>query len=266
MKLFLIGCTLAFFIPFSVNANLLVSPTRAELDDTTHKSAIFSLVNKGTSTARYNIYFEDKIQLAEGGYRIIEGGKPALSQFVRYSPRRVTLESEQGTRVRMAARVPKGLPAAEYRSYIVFHQIPLAPRVLNQANDEHAETFSLSVTAFVRISVPVILRIGELEGDVTIDTVTDAEQQTSLGVTIKRHGLRSTYGDIEVFVEKNIGGVTKLENIASVKNVAIYTELDSRNFSVNLTRQLIKGTEVIVRYSESKNLNDAQIIETRMTL
>ncbi|AQS36332.1 hypothetical protein Sps_01160 [Shewanella psychrophila] len=266
MKKIIIGCIAALFCVFNADANLLVTPTRAELDDASHRSSVFSLVNKGSDTARYNIYFEDKLQLAEGGYRAVEDNKAALSQFVRYSPRRVTLEPEQGTRVRMAVRLPKNTPVAEYRSYIVFHQIPLTPEVASNAGDDNAETFSLSVTAYMRISIPVILRVGDLNGEVTIDTVSDEKAQASLNVTLIRQGQRSTYGDIEIFVENISEGKAQLESVGSAKNAAIYTELNKRSFQVKLSREIKKGTEIIVRYTESKTLKDAKIIEKRIVI
>ncbi|MPY24118.1 hypothetical protein FM037_15445 [Shewanella psychropiezotolerans] len=266
MNKYLIGCIAALFCSFNLDANLLVTPTRAELDDTSQRSSVFSLVNKGSSTARYNIYFEDKVQLAEGGYRSIVDDKAVLSQYVRYSPRRVTLEPEQGTRVRMAVRLPKNTPVAEYRSYIVFHQIPLTPVIASKASNDNADTFSLSVTAYMRISIPVILRVGELNGEVMIDEVTDEKAQTSLNVTLIRQGQRSTYGDIELFVENITEGLVHLESVGSVKNAAIYTELSKRSFLVTLSRELKEGTEVIVRYTESKTLKDAQIVEKRIVI
>ena len=266
MKKIIFGCIAALFCIFNADANLLVTPTRAELDNASHRSSVFSLVNKGSSTARYNIYFEDKVQLTEGGYRTVEDSKAVLSQFVRYSPRRVTLEPEQGTRVRMAVRLPKNTPVAEYRSYIVFHQIPLTPIILSKASDDNADTFSLSVTAYMRISIPVILRVGDLNGEVTIDTVTDEKAQASLNVTLTRQGQRSTYGDIELFVENITEGLVHLESVGSAKNAAIYTELNKRSFQVKLSRELKKGTEVIVRYTESKTLKDAKIVEKRIVI
>ena len=266
MNKIIIGCIAALFCTFNADANLLVTPTRAELDDVSHRSTVFSLENKGSNTARYNIYFEDKVQLAEGGYRSVVDTKAVLAQFVRYSPRRVTLEPEQGTRVRMALRLPKNTPIGEYRSYIVFHEIPLTPVILNKASDDNTDTFSLSVTAYMRISIPVILRVGELNGEVTIGEVTDEKVQTSLNVTLVRQGQRSTYGDIELFVENFVAGQVHLERVGSVKNAAIYTELNKRIFPVTLSRALKKGTEVIVRYTESKTLKDAKTIEKRIVI
>lgn len=262
----ILGCIVAFLIHFNVNANLLVSPTRAELNDTSNKSAVFSLVNKGEATARYNIYFEDKVQLADGGYESVENTKATLSTFVRYSPRRVTLEPEQGTRVRMAARLPKNTVADEYRSYIVFHQIPLAPPPTVSSSSDDVDTFNLTVTAYVRISIPVILRVGQLTGDVTINTVEDENGRASLDVVINRQGQRSTYGDIEVFVETTIDGSSVLESIGNMKNAAIYTELDSKRFAISLSRSLAKGESVIVRYTESKTLKQAKRVETRVVI
>ncbi|WP_076413794.1 hypothetical protein [Shewanella sp. UCD-KL12] len=266
MKKSFLGCIAALLFCVNVNANLLVSPTRAELDDKKHRSAVFSLVNKGAAKARYNIYFEDKLQLPAGGYQTLEDAEPVLAKYVRYSPRRVSLEPEEGTRVRMAARLPKSLPSAEYRSYIVFHQIPNTPEA-STSDDISSDVFSLSVTAYMRISIPVILRVGEMNGEVSIGEDAAIKNDMSVDIVINRQGERSSYGDIELFIETpSSDSDAKLQSIGSVKNATIYTELTSRVFNVKLNQPIEKGAVILVRYSESSSIVDAKTVESTLVL
>ncbi len=254
---------LAFVFSFNVQANLLVTPTRVELDDKEQLSAVFSLVNKGKSVSRYNIYFENKALLPTGDYVTLDTSPTSLAKFVRYSPRRVSLEPEQGTRVRMAVRLPKATVKGEYRSYIVFHQIPLAPEVADNDAAKQSKTLSLSVQAYMRISIPVILRVGELASEVQIETVMNEATKASVEVTLTREGERSSYGDIEII---EMSGGKEVASVGNYKNAVIYTELAKRTFSIDLTKPMTSGTELLVRYRESESLSEAKTVENRLVM
>ncbi|MDO6609922.1 hypothetical protein Q4601_01700 [Shewanella sp. 1_MG-2023] len=244
------------------HANLLVTPTRVELDNKRDKSAVFSLVNKSNQTSRYEIYLEDKQLLPSGEFEIIdsETSTTSLASFTRYSPRRVSLTPEQGTRVRLAVRPPKDIKQGEYRSYIVFHQIPLAPTSSEQTTDK-TDSLSLSVTAYLRIAIPVIMRVGELTAQLNIANhqISDTEGQQQLIVSIARQGERSSYGDIEVFDAKSD------ELIGSSKNAAIYTEMTHRAFAVTLNNKIKPGTDLVIKYVENDGLFKPQTIEQKIT-
>ncbi len=231
-------------------ANLLVTPTRVELDNKRNKSAVFSLVNKSTTPSRYEIYLEDKALLPNGEYELLESSPNSITSFTRYSPRRLSLKPEQGTRVRVAVRPPKNLAQGEYRSYIVFHQIPLAPKIDANHTQQQAESLQLSVTAYLRIAIPVIMRIGELEAELSLSSqqasMTDGQQQ--LIVTIERKGKRSSLGDIEILNADNN------ELVGSLKNAAIYPENNSRTFNITLNKPVSSGTKLTIRYTENDNL------------
>ncbi len=256
----LITCCITVLLAFNASANLLVNPTRVELDKK-NTSAVFSLVNKSSEAARYNVYFEDKKMLANGEYAALskEQATQSLANFVRYSPRRVSLEPEQGTRVRLAARLPRNIKPGEYRSYIVFHQIPLAP-VSNQSSQQStSDTVSLNISAYLKISIPVIMRVGQLASDLSIEkSLLDSEKQT-IEVTLRRIGDRSSFGDIEV-----INTITN-EIVGVAKNIAIYTELSEKHFSIPLTKPA--GTsQLVVRYKENDSLYQPKIVEAKIAL
>ncbi|WP_153913593.1 molecular chaperone [Shewanella sp. TC10] len=258
MKKLFLFTTLALTLVPSVYANLLVTPTRVELDNKRDKSAVFSLVNKSSETSRYEIYLEDKRLLDSGEFELLESDvtPTSLTPFTRYSPRRVSLSPEQGARVRLAVRPPKDIQAGEYRSYIVFHQIPLAPTSETDANTP-SDTMKLSVTAYLRIAIPVIMRVGQLTAELTIESnglnTQDGKQQ--LIVEIAREGQRSSYGDVEVFdADTN-------ELLGSLKNASIYTENERRSFAITLNEPLKPNTKLLVKYIENDGLFEAKTVE-----
>ncbi|WP_028768802.1 fimbrial biogenesis chaperone [Shewanella fidelis] len=259
MKKFLLGC-IAALLAFNASANLLVNPTRVELDRK-NTSAVFSLVNKGSTPARYNIYFEDKKMLANGEYVTLskQEATHSLASFVRYSPRRVNIEPEQGVRVRLAARLPRDIANGEYRSYMVFHQIPLTPTTQTNSTEQDADTFSLSISAFMKVAIPVLMRVGDLTSELKIDSNANDSRQ-SIEVTLQRTGERSSIGDIEV-----INPVTK-QVIGAMKNIAIYTEVNQRQLSIPLNQPVAAGTELLVRYQENDSLFQAQTVEASLIL
>ncbi|MCL1144647.1 hypothetical protein L2747_01305 [Shewanella marinintestina] len=260
MKKILLCCITALWV-FDASANLLVNPTRVELDRKS-TSAVFSLVNKSTESARYNIYFEDKKMLANGDYVELskQEATQSLANFVRYSPRRVNIEPEQGVRVRLAARLPRNIAQGEYRSYIVFHQIPLAPKSSNDAAEQKADTFSLSISAYMKVAIPVLMRVGDLSSELKIEKSAIDNTRQYIEVTLQRIGERSSFGDIEV-----INPVTK-QIVAATKNVAIYTELNERQFSIALTEPVAAGAELIIRYQENNSLFQAKTVEAKLIL
>lgn len=276
-------CTVALLLgsafSHSLQANLLVTPTRVELDDKRAKSAVFSLVNKGTSTSRYEVYFEEKRMLASGDFvtlskdeGITKANRPAdetlisqmkaasIAKYVRYSPRRLTLEPEQGGQVRLALRAPKDLPKGEYRSYLVLHQIPLAQKAHNNDTDKDNQSLSLTISAYMKISVPIFFRIGELKADISMNTgqLELSQGVQSLQVTLHRQGERSSYGSLEVINPIND------QVLGSLKNAAVYSELDEKSYTVPLRDTVLPGSELIIRYTESDGLFDPKRLETRL--
>jgi fimbrial chaperone protein len=263
----------------SLQANLLVAPTRVELDDKRAKSAVFSLVNKGTSTSRYEVYFEEKRMLPSGEFvtlskdeNITQANIPtdetlisqlqaaSIAKYLRYSPRRITLEPEQGGQIRLALRAPKDLPEGEYRSYIVFHQIPLAPKDQNNDANKDNQSLSLTISAYMKIAVPIFFRVGELKADISLNTgkLELSEGKQNLQVTLHRQGARSSYGSLDII------NTADNQVLGSIKNAAVYSELDEQSYAIPLRNNILPGSELIIRYTESDKLFDPQRIETRL--
>ncbi|WP_163931124.1 hypothetical protein [Paraferrimonas sp. SM1919] len=256
-KLFAIFCWLIMSAPCS--ATLLINPTRAELDDKRNSSAVFAVINKSNKPARFNIFFEDKQQLADGTYLTL-ANEPYLNQLIRYSPRRVSLAPEQAANVRMGLRLTPNIRQGEYRSYLAFQQIP-APELKNESAP--GDDISIKISALLKIAVPVIVRVGTLSADIAIadsqlSITNDGPNHYQVSITLSRLGSRSSYGDVEVIDYET------QERVGLLRNVAVYTELVERRLTVPLKPGHYR--KLIVRYTESKRLNDAKIAETIITL
>lgn len=260
MKVFISILIITLLVSFELSANLLVYPTKVELDNR-NRSAVFSIVNKNNKESRYEIYFEDKYMLPTGDYvtvdkdKDIDKGKTSLVDFARYSPRRVNLQPEQAANVRLALRLPKNIKKGEYRSYIVFHEIPPPP--VEKSKEDNAK-FSIAITAYTKIAIPVILRVGDLTSELKIENDGFDAEKRSMQVTLTRTGDRSTYGNIEIL------NALTLDVIGKSKNLSIYTELDTRTFDVPLTVDVLPNTDLIVRYTENETLNDAKTIDLKI--
>ena len=112
----------------------------------------------------------------------------------------------------------------------------------------------------MKVAIPVLMRVGDLNSELKIEKSAIDNTRQSIEVTLQRIGERSSFGDIEV-----INPATK-QIVAATKNVAIYTELNERQFSIALTEPVAAGTELIIRYQENNSLFQAKTVEAKLIL
>lgn len=186
-----------------------VSPTNI-LFDGRERSVEVTLINRGNQSATYRISFQNLRQTADGDYQTIERPedlqpleKPAES-LLRYSPRQVTVEPGKPQSIRVMLRKPADLPAGEYRSHLLFQQLP--PPDVGQSIEPGLgkDQMSVKLIPLVGVSIPVIVREGQTQAtaklvDARIAEV-DPEVTSSsalLEVKIQREGNASVRGDLE---------------------------------------------------------------------
>ena len=243
--------------------DLLVAPTRLVLGPN-DRSAQLSLVNIGTNPATYRIAFTE-LRMTESGEleTLPEDDVPdsAASRIIRYSPRQVTLQPNVAQTVRLQVRKPADLPSGEYRSHLLFRAIPPPDRAEEGRGEEEAapETgLSVRIVPIYGISIPVIVRHGEISGSVEIGEVTlqrpaRAGDLPALSVRLTRHGNVSAYGHLQV-IYRSSGGAEHV--VGALNGIGIYTPLEHRTIQVPLTPpdgvELTGGTlEVTFREGES---------------
>ncbi len=116
------------------------------------------------------------------------------------------------------------------------------------AGDE-AKGVHFQLTPVYGVTIPVIIRLGNLEASAGIANV-QLERKDSgaaIGLDLTRTGTRSTYGEVRVLK----AGVK--DPVALQKGVAIYTEVPQRHVSIPLTDAYKSGLTgpVTVEYIET---------------
>ena len=238
------SCTLlaGFSLLLSFNAyavaQLMVTPTRVVFEGNERTKQI-NLINNGSDTGRFKISFVRKNMTSEGGMKLVDENEPGLysDEMIRFSPRLVTLEPGQSQTVRLMLRKKRGMADGEYRSHMMFQSLPdPAASDVSNLTSENPDALSIKLVPIIGISIPVIVRQGELSADVSlsgfeIKQSNTVEAQSVLSLQIDRKGNKSTYGDFRVYFTPK-GGVPIV--IGQLNGVAVYTSLDSRSVEIKL--------------------------------
>jgi P pilus assembly chaperone PapD len=245
--------------------DLLVAPTRLVLDG--RKGAEIILNNIGEEPATYRVSIEFRRMDEDGGLEDVTNPTAAdqtAADMIVYAPRRVTLAPHEPQAIRIAARAPQGLADGEYRVHLLFRAIPPPTPVVQAAAVEPEKGLRFQLTPVYGVTIPVIVRLGNLQAtagiaDVHLDKK-DGNSVVSLDLT--RSGSRSTFGEVRVLK----AGVR--DPIADQKAVAVYTEINRRHVAVAVSANY-KGEltgPVTVQYVESDLTGSHVLAETQAVL
>jgi hypothetical protein len=190
----------------------------------------------------------------------------AAADMIIYAPRRITLAPHEPQAIRIAAHPPQGLADGEYRVHLLFRAIPPATPVVQAAAapSEQHKGLSFQLTPVYGVTIPVIVRLGNLQAKAAIANVhlDKKDGDSAVSMDISRSGERSTFGEIRVLKP----GVK--DPIAIQKAVAVYTELNLRHVSVPVSASF-KGDAagpVTVQYVETYDDGSQVIAEAQAVL
>jgi P pilus assembly chaperone PapD len=261
------GLFAAAFVPTSAGAgvgDLLVAPTRIVLDG--RKGAEIILNNIGDEPATYRVSIEFRRMTETGDLTDVatpSAADQAAEDMIVYAPRKVTLAPHEPQSIRIAARAPQGLPDGEYRVHMLFRAIPTATPVVQPAGAP-AKGVQFQLTPVYGVTIPVIIRLGNLEASAGIANVQLERRDggAAVGLDLTRTGTRSTYGEVRVLK----AGVK--DPIALQKGVAIYTEVGRRHVSVPLAEAYKTGVTgpVTVEYIETFDDGTHLLAQTQAVL
>jgi P pilus assembly chaperone PapD len=253
--------------PFPAKAgvgDLLVAPTRLVLDG--RKGAEVILNNIGDEPATYRVSVEFRRMTEQGDLIDVtspsEADKKAEDMIV-YAPRKVTLAPHEPQAIRIAARAPQGLPDGEYRVHLLFRAVP-APTPVVQSADDPPKGVQFKLTPIYGVTIPVIVRLGNLQATAGIANVHLEKKDGSpvIALDLVRQGTRSTYGEVRVLK----AGIK--DPIAAEKGVAVYTEVGKRHVSLAVAdkfRTQASGP-VTVEYVETFEDGTRLLAETQAVL
>lgn len=244
--------------------DLLVAPTRIVLDG--RKGAEVILNNIGDEPATYRVSVEFRRMTEDGQLEDVpqpSAADKAAQDMIVYAPRRVTLAPHEPQSIRIAARPPQGLPDGEYRVHLLFRAIPPATPVA-PASSEPVKGVHFQLTPVYGVTIPVIVRLGNLSATAGISDVHLAEKDGNRVVSLElsRAGQRSTFGELRVLK----AGVK--EPLAIQRAVAVYTEIGKRRVDIPLNPAFkadVSGP-VTVQYLETYDDGSHLLAETSAVL
>jgi P pilus assembly chaperone PapD len=252
-------------VPAQAAGDLLVAPTRIVLDG--RRGAEVILNNIGSEEATYRISLElrrmnDIGKLDDVVPEEANATEKAALEMIRFAPRRVTLPPNQPQSIRIGLQGTEALPDGEYRAHMLFRSIPKTPDVT--AEDTQANGLKINLIPVYGVTIPVIVRKGELKATAAIANAAiarDNEGQT-LQFDLARQGERSVFGEVHV----TRPGVA--EPLLVAKGIAVYPELQSRIVSLPLdaaSAAKMPG-EVVISYYEAPEAGGGLIAQLRTVL
>ena len=240
-------------------AVLLLYPTEIVFEDN-QRSAEITLSNRGDQTGTYEMGWTHMTMTSEGGLVKHEGEVPwSVQPFVRYSPRRVTLEPAQSQVIKIALRRGQDVPEGEY--YAHFKVLTLRsedPSGTDENADEPAAAFS--ITARSAVAIPVIWRNSRDRPSASIESVSIDVDANKLHVDVRRHGLLSVRGYLQLFESAPDGTRSSL---AEPVPLVIYPSIDARAATIELNDgvsvdSLPSGT--VLYYSPDLAISDRSVL------
>ena len=244
--------------------DLLVAPTRIVLDGRRGTEVILN--NIGDQTATYRVSVEFRRMTADGRLEDVNEPNTAeklAEEMLIYAPRRVTLAPRQPQSIRITARPPQGIPDGEYRVHLLFRAIPPANPVVARPI-EAPKGLSFALTPVYGVTIPVIVRLGQLQATAGIANVhlDTQEGKPVVAMNLSRQGSRSTFGEVRVFK----AGIK--DPVAQARSVAVYTEVGARSVAVPISDDFkgdIRGP-VTIQYVETYDDGARTIAETQAVL
>lgn len=244
-------------------AVLFIYPTLVVLEGN-ERSTTLTITNRGDQTGIFEMSWTDMTMNPDGGLVKYEGKAPwSLQKYVRYSPRRVTLDPAEAQVIRIALQRGLDLPEGEYYSH--FRVLTLnseEPKAeLSEDDQDDAERASVIVIdARSAVAIPIVWRNSREKPGASIESVQIDSDANKLSVGVRRHGKLSVRGYLHVF-EKSVDG--KRNALAEPVPLVIYPSLDARTLDIPLNQGVVAanlppGTEVF--YSPDLKVTDRSVV------
>jgi hypothetical protein len=271
IKSFTLVLILLFPLFAAAQGDLLVTPRRVVFEGNKQIEEI-TLANTGQDTAFYSISFLQYHMTDEGSFEEITEPKPGqmfADPVLRYFPRSIELAPGESQVVRMQLRRLPNMEEGEYRSHLYFRAVP-DERPLGE-EDMLTDTTAIGIrlTPIFGISIPVIVRIGDLSASLSITGLALEKTEDNpllLKTVLNREGNQSVYGDLTA--DYILPGAEPL-NVGLVRGIAVYTPNTLRRFSMPLNVpegiDFSKG-KLVVRFSSSNEAKPEVFDEKELVL
>jgi hypothetical protein len=251
--------------------NLLITPRRVVFEGNKRNEEL-NLANTGADTATYNVSLVQYRMREDGSFEEIKTPDPGQNfadKYVRFFPRTVTLAPNEAQVVKMQLFRTADLPDGEYRSHIYFRAVPRQTALGEAELITDTTTLSVKLVPIFGITIPVIIRVGQLTAEVTLSDlslvpVNDTISQLSL--TFNRQGNMSIYGDIEV---KHVSTEGTISQLGVIRGISVYTPnlLRRIKMDLNITPGVnIRSGKLHIVYTGQSDAKTIKLAEAELVL
>jgi len=234
-----------------------------------------NVINSGKDSAIYNISLLHYRMKADGAFEIItepDSGQLFADRNIRFFPRTVALAPGEAQVVKVQVIRASQLAPGEYRSHLYFRAVP-DKKLLGQPSDEaqESEGISMQLVPVFGITIPIIVRTGELTAqvkltDLSLRQTNTAKEAYTLHLHFNRSGNRSVYGDLDVFYVSPKGKTTQ---VGVVKGIAVYTPNATRAFELPLANKSgvdYRAGKLLVTYKAEEKNKTVKLAEAQLLL
>lgn len=236
--------------------DLLITPTRVVFQGNKQKEEL-NLVNVGNDTAIFVVSFVQYNMKEDGSFVQIEqpdSGQMFADPYLRIYPRRVTLAPREPQVIQLQLRKKSGMADGEYRSHLYFRADKETKPLGEISETRDTTTLSVQLIPVFGLSIPVIIRTGNISLNVELDDLALQYRNDSipmLNFTILRKGNISVYGDLKAEYLPEKGAPAE---IGLIKGVGVYTSIPKRLMSLRLQSfegKSQKGGKIRLTYFET---------------
>ena len=243
-------------------AVLFIYPTLIMFDGN-ERSATITLTNRGDAIGTFETSWTEHEMTAEGGLVKVQGDAPwSVQPYVRYSPRRVTLEPSESQVIKIALRRDQEAPEGEYYSH--FKVLTLnSQNLLDETNEavEPKSDAAVTITARSAVAIPIIWRNSRAAQSAAIESVVIDSEANQLRVDVRRMGKLSVRGFLHVLGEAPDGTSGAL---AEPVPLVIYPGLERRSVAITLNEDTT--TEALAQNAEVVYSSDFDVVSEKTTL
>lgn len=237
----------------SYASSFLLAPTRIFFEGS-GRSQELTIMNQSDKVQTYRLRLEDRRLKDSGEYEVIsDAADPTIaSPMLRLSVRQIVIPARSSGTVRVLLRKPAGQGAGEVRSHLIVTELPVvgAPIMASETSSD----ITVSITTIFGISVPVLVRTGELVARVTsVDikriTTPGIPDIENVNVTMAATGNRSIFVDVRLVSTRQ----RRSAPIAVAKSFALYAPLSPRTVTLSLNAEqtaLLRAGNVVLQYQE----------------
>jgi len=223
------------------------------------------IANRGDTEQKFRISLVNRAMGEDG--QLKETQTPAEGEFfasdvLQYSPRQVVLPPRGTQKVRLMSRLRANSPDGEYRSHLLIQQVKDAGAATSAKKPEESNGLGINITAIFGMSLPVILRKGNLEAEAALKNpeIVKVGEDSFVKIMVERKGTKSFMGTVNVY--------SGSQKIGTLKNVAVYLSNTHRTVMVKIGAEFaseLSGKPLRVTYAPEEQNEDAPDAETTFT-